>query len=52
MMFDLVCRHSGRRETQHFLTVSSSMGALCKLGMSVVGIAIFAPAQVPQQQAA
>lgn len=53
MMFDLVCQHCGRREQRRWesrKSVSVTYCALCKRGMSVVGIAFFAPQQ--QQQAA
>lgn len=55
MMFDLVCRHCGRRETRRWESresVAVTNCRMCKLGMSVVGIAFFAPAQAQQQQAA
>jgi hypothetical protein len=53
MMFDLVCQHCGRREQRRWesrKSVSVTYCAVCKRGMSVVGIAFFAPQQ--QQQVA
>jgi hypothetical protein len=46
MMFDLVCRHCGRRELRRWESresVAVTYCRLCKRGMSVVGIAFFAP---------
>jgi hypothetical protein len=46
MMFDLVCQHCGRREQRRWesrKSVTVTYCALCKRGMSVVGIAFFAP---------
>lgn len=47
MMFDLVCRHCGRRELRRWESresVAVTYCRFCKRGMSVVGIAFFAPA--------
>ena len=55
MMFDLVCRHCGRRETRRWESresVAVTNCRMCKLGMSVVGIAFFAPVHAAQRQAA
>jgi hypothetical protein len=46
MMFDLVCQHCGRREQRRWesrKSVTVTYCQLCKRGMSVVGIAFFAP---------
>ena len=46
MMFDLVCQHCGRREQRRWesrKSVTVTYCTLCKRGMSVVGIAFFAP---------
>ena len=54
MMFDLVCRHCGRREQRRWesrKSVSATYCQFCKHGMSVVGIAFFVPAQHEQAAA-
>jgi hypothetical protein len=54
MMFDLVCQHCGRREQKRWESresVKVTYCGLCKRGMSVVGIAFFAPAQREQAAA-
>jgi hypothetical protein len=46
MMFDLVCQHCGRREQRRWesrKSVTVTYCTFCKRGMSVVGIAFFAP---------
>ena len=46
MMFDLVCQHCGRREQRRWesrKSVTVTFCTFCKHGMSVVGIAFFAP---------
>jgi hypothetical protein len=46
MMFDLVCQHCGRREQRRWesrKSVTVTYCTVCKRGMSVVGIAFFAP---------
>jgi hypothetical protein len=46
MMFDLVCQHCGRREQRRWesrRSVTVTYCTFCKHGMSVVGIAFFAP---------
>jgi hypothetical protein len=48
MMFDLVCRHCGRRDQRRWETrksVTATFCQSCKRGMSVVGIAFFVPNQ-------
>jgi hypothetical protein len=53
MMFDLVCQHCGRREVRRWdktESVTVTLCRFCKHGMSVVGIAFFAPQ--PAQAAA
>jgi hypothetical protein len=48
MMFDLICHHCGRREQKRWesrASVKVTYCALCKRGMSVVGIAFFAPSE-------
>jgi hypothetical protein len=47
MMFDLVCQHCSRRELKRWESresVNVTYCRFCKKGMSVVGIAFFAPA--------
>ena len=54
MMFDLVCQHCGRREQRRWESresVSVTFCRFCKKGMSVVGIAFFAPQQREQAAA-
>lgn len=54
MMFDLVCQHCGRREQKRWESrgsVKVTYCAFCKHGMSVVGIAFFAPTQTEQAAA-
>jgi hypothetical protein len=54
MMFDLVCQHCGRREQKRWESresVKVTYCAFCKHGMSVVGIAFFAPTQREQAAA-
>jgi hypothetical protein len=54
MMFDLVCQHCGHRDQRRWETrksVTVTFCPSCKRGMSVVGIAFFAPIQ-PEQAAA
>jgi len=46
MMFDLVCQHCGRREQRRWesrKSVTVTYCTFCMHGMSVVGIAFFAP---------
>jgi hypothetical protein len=52
MVFDLVCRQCGRRSQRRWTRgelVSVTECPVCRVGMSVIGIAFFAP---PPQQAA
>ena len=54
MMFDLVCRHCGRRDQRRWesrKSVTVTLCATCKRGMSVVGIAFFVPSQHEQAAA-
>lgn len=54
MMFDLVCQHCGRRDQRRWESresVSVTLCRFCKKGMSVVGIAFFAPVQREQAAA-
>ena len=54
MMFDLECRHCGRRAQRRWesrKSVSVTLCTTCKRGMSVVGIAFFVASQ-PEQAAA
>jgi hypothetical protein len=54
MMFDLVCQHCGRREQRRWESrnaVSVTYCLHCRRGMSVVGIAFFAPVQREQAAA-
>jgi hypothetical protein len=54
MMFDLVCKHCGRRDQRRWESrknVTATFCPVCKRGMSVVGIAFFVPTQ-PEQAAA
>jgi hypothetical protein len=54
MMFDLVCQHCGRRDQRRWESresVSVTLCRFCKRGMSVVGIAFFAPVQREQAAA-
>jgi hypothetical protein len=54
MMFDLVCQHCGRREQRRWesrKSVTVTFCKVCKRGMSVIGIAFFAPNQ-PEKAAA
>jgi hypothetical protein len=47
MMFDLVCRGCGRRESRKWesrKSVAVTICRFCNRGMSVIGIAFFAPA--------
>jgi hypothetical protein len=53
MMFDLVCQHCGRREQRRWesrMGVTVTYCRVCRRGMSVIGIAFFAPA--PEKAAA
>jgi hypothetical protein len=53
MVFDLVCQHCGGRDVRRWSRgelVSVTLCRYCRHGMSVVGIAFFAPLQ--QQLAA
>jgi hypothetical protein len=55
MMFDLVCQQCGRREQRRWESrdsVSVTYCRFCKTGMSVIGIAFFAPQRQQQQAAA
>jgi hypothetical protein len=54
MMFDLICHRCGRREQKRWESresVSVTFCRLCRRGMSVVGIAFFAPASHEQTAA-
>ncbi len=54
MMFDLLCQHCGRREQRRWesrTSVTVTFCQLCKRGMSVIGIAFFAPSQQEQPAA-
>jgi hypothetical protein len=55
MMFDLFCQQCGRREQRRWESresVSVTYCRFCQKGMSVVGIAFFAPSQRDQAAAA
>jgi hypothetical protein len=54
MMFDLFCQQCGRREQRRWASresVSVTYCRFCQKGMSVVGIAFFAPSQRDQAAA-
>jgi hypothetical protein len=53
MMFDLICRSCGRRESRRWesrKSVTVTFCRSCNRGMSVIGIAFFAP--TPAEKAA
>lgn len=55
MMFDLVCQGCGRREVRRWARqelVTVTYCRFCKRGMSVMGIAFFAPATPKEQERA
>ena len=55
MMFDLVCQGCGRREVRRWARqelVTVTFCRFCKRGMSVMGIAFFAPNQSQAQRTA
>ncbi len=55
MMFDLVCQGCGRREVRRWAReelVTVTFCRFCKRGMSVMGIAFFAPHQFQEQRTA
>jgi hypothetical protein len=55
MMFDLVCQGCGRREVRRWARkelVTVTICKFCKRGMSVMGIAFFAPHQLQPRQTA
>lgn len=54
MMFDLLCQQCGRREQRRWESresVSVTYCRSCRTGMSVVGIAFFAPSRREQAAA-
>ncbi len=54
MMFDLVCQQCGRRQQRKWesrKSVTVTFCPVCKRGMSVIGIAFFAPSQREQAAA-